>query len=133
MFLKLFLLFTLVPFLELALLLKIGTKIGVLNTLMLIILTGILGAYLTRRAGFSVVFRIKSDLDQGKIPSEGIFHGVLVLIGGVLLITPGFTTDAVGFLLLMPGFRDLIKKELEKRVKRYIADKRIVYSVDRDV
>jgi UPF0716 protein FxsA len=122
----------LVPFLELALLIKVGTKIGVLNTLILIIFTGILGAYLTRKAGFSVLFKIKDDVEQGKIPSEGIFHGVLVLLGGALLITPGLVTDAIGFLLLIPKVRDIIKRGLEKRVKKYIAEKRVIYTIEND-
>jgi len=109
MFGYLVLLFTVVPALELVLLIKIGAYIGALNTLTLIILTGVAGATLARWQGFAALRNIQNNLDKGIMPTEQMLDGVLILVGGLVLLTPGFITDLLGFLLLIPAARGLIK------------------------
>lgn len=109
MFTYLILLLTIVPALELALLIKVGSHIGAVNTIILILLTGAAGAYLARLQGFLVLTRIQQSLRQGELPTDEMINGILILVGGILLLTPGFITDAFGFLCLIPFTRDLIK------------------------
>ena len=119
MFLRLFLLFTLVPCVELALLIKLGTVIGALDTIVLVILTGVVGALAVRAAGIQCLFRIQENLRAGSVPAEELFNGVLILLSGALLITPGLITDAVGFSLLFPPTRDFFKKH----IKHYLSSR----------
>jgi UPF0716 protein FxsA len=118
MLLKLILLFTIIPFIELSLLIELGTYIGTLNTIMVVVVTGILGAFMARIAGLSVLFKIQENLREGLFPGDELFDGVLILIGGALLLTPGLLTDAVGFFLLLPLGRAGVKKWLKEAVKK---------------
>ncbi len=85
-------LFILVPIAEFALLIEIGRRLGTIETLMLIFGTGILGAFLARLEGLRILYRIQNDLRTGQMPAEQLFDGVLVLIAGVVLLTPGLLT-----------------------------------------
>ncbi len=114
MFGYLVLLFTLVPAVELALLIKVGTHIGAINTLMLIILTGLIGATLARLQGLLILERIQEQLDRGLMPTEEMLDGLMIFAGGIVLLTPGFVTDALGLILLIPLTRSMIKKGLKK-------------------
>jgi len=118
MLMKLILLFTIIPFIELSLLIELGTHIGTLNTIMVVIITGILGAFMARIAGLSVLFKIQENLRAGIFPADELFDGVLILIGGALLITPGLLTDALGFFLLLPLGRAGVKKWLKEVVRK---------------
>ena len=122
MFLRLFLLFTLVPAIELYLILKVGSAIGAANTIWLIIGTGILGAYYARQQGFKVVNNIQWKMQQGTVPGDDLVNGAMLLVGGAFLITPGFLTDFFGFSLIFPPTREAIKvgvkRYLEKRVRQ---------------
>jgi len=93
MLMKLILLFTIIPFIELSLLIELGTHIGTLNTIMVVIITGIVGAFMARIAGLSVLFKIQENLRAGIFPADELFDGVLILIGGALLITPGWSKE----------------------------------------
>jgi UPF0716 protein FxsA len=104
-----------VPLVELYVLIKIGAVIGALPTLGLIILTAIVGAALLRQQGLVTLNRFRTALDEGYLPAMEIVEGVALLIGGVLLLTPGFVTDAVGFLLLLPITRKAMLKAAVKR------------------
>ncbi len=95
---KLFLLFTLVPLTELYILLRIGSYLGALNTILLILFTGFLGAYLARLEGIRTVHRISQNLATGVVPAEELLDAVLIFVAGVVLVTPGVITDAAGFL-----------------------------------
>ncbi|MGH7884905.1 MAG: FxsA family protein [Thermodesulfobacteriota bacterium] len=117
MFIKLLLIFTLVPLLELIILIKLGNIIGILPTIALVIITGILGASLTRKQGISTLNKIQLELNRGKLPAENLINGVLILAGGILLLTPGLLTDCFGFLILIPQSRNLFKKVLKKKLK----------------
>lgn len=118
MLIKLILIFTIVPFIELSILIELGTYIGTLNTIMVVVVTGVLGAFMARMAGLSVLFKIQENLRAGIFPQDELFDGILILIGGALLLTPGLLTDAVGFLLLLPLGRAGVKKWLKEMVKR---------------
>ncbi|MFQ5896472.1 MAG: FxsA family protein [Nitrospinota bacterium] len=121
MFFRLFLLFTAVPLLELALLIEVGSRIGVVATLALVIFTGALGAALARAQGFAVLRRIQMELAEGRSPASSLVDGALILAAGLLLITPGLLTDALGFALLLPPFRAWIKGQLRRRFEAYVA------------
>lgn len=114
MFIKLLILFTLVPVIELYVLIEAGRQIGVGATIGMIFLTGIAGAYLARSQGFNLINRIQTDLNQGRIPAEEMMDGAMILAGGLLLLTPGFCTDLFGFCLLTPVTRQFFKVWLKK-------------------
>ena len=118
---KLFLLFTLVPLIELYILLKIGSVMGALNTILLIIVTGILGASLARLQGYRTVQQISASLAQGVMPAEEMVDAVLIFVAGVVLLTPGVLTDIAGFLLLIPYTRTMFKRWLRKKFDRMVA------------
>ena len=117
---KLLLLSTLVPLAELALLIKVGQHLGLLWTLGIVILTGIAGASLAKHEGFAVVRQIKQDLSEGILPTARLLDGVLILAGGLLLLTPGLLTDALGLLALIPWTREWIKSDLKRRFRRWL-------------
>ena len=114
MFIKLLILFTLVPIIELYVLIEAGRQIGVGATIGMIFLTGIAGAYLARSQGFNLINRIQTDLNQGRIPADEMMDGAMILAGGLLLLTPGFCTDLFGFCLLTPMTRQIFKGWLKK-------------------
>ena len=114
MFIRLLLLFTLVPLIELALLIEIGQKIGLWNTIAIVVLTGFIGAALARSEGFGIISRIQSELASGQLPGDSLIDGALVLAGALLLLTPGLITDAFGFALLLPFSRVFVKIYLKK-------------------
>jgi UPF0716 protein FxsA len=113
----LILLFTVLPAAELYILVKVGTYIGAFNTVLLIILTGVYGAYWARLEGLRTWVNFHQDLERGIMPADRIFDGLLILIGGVLLITPGLITDIIGFLLIFPFSRRLVKAWLIHKIK----------------
>lgn len=102
-------LFIVVPAVELFILIKVGGAIGAANTIFLIIATGALGASMARAQGFAVLRRIQDSLNEGRMPTDEMVNGVMILIGGILLLTPGIITDILGFLLLIPATRMIIK------------------------
>lgn len=110
MFIRLLALFTLVPLIELYVLLKVGGLIGIAPTVALILLTGVAGAYLARTQGFDLLRRIQAEMAEGRLPASELLDGAMVLAGGVLLLTPGFCTDLLGFSLLVPFTRRHIKQ-----------------------
>ena len=130
MLLKLFLAFTIIPVVEIYLLIQIGTIFGVLTSIALVIVTGFLGAYLARIQGLQTLFRIQKSLREGQMPSSELLDALLIGIAGLVLLTPGFLTDAFGFLLLIPNTRTAIKQWLHRQIEvRYTStrpDKTII-------
>ena len=122
----LILLFTVVPVVELALLIKLGQFIGVGYTLVIVILTGVAGAYLARSQGLMTLRKIQDDINRGIMPADKIFDGVMILFGGILLLTPGLITDLIGFMTLMPFTRRLIKLWLKRKIENMIAQGKVV-------
>ena len=109
---QLFFLFTAVPLIELWLLFQVSGRIGVLETVMLVLVTGIVGAALARWQGFQAIQRVQNEMRQGMIPARAIGDGFLIFAAGLLLITPGILTDVVGLSLLIPPLRKLVMKGL---------------------
>ena len=121
MLLRLFLLFTVIPLVELYLLIRLGTYLGVLDTLAVVIATGVVGGLLARSQGLAVLNRIRMELDEGRIPAESLFDGVMILVAGVLLITPGLLTDGLGLCLLIPWTRQVLKLWLQQKVQEKVS------------
>ncbi len=117
MFGRLLLLFIIVPILELALFLKLGSKIGLGATLMIIFVTAVLGAWLTRSQGVQALARFQQATAEGRLPHAEVLDGLMILLAGAVLLTPGFLTDTVGFLLLVPPFRAGVRARLAKALK----------------
>ncbi|MFH2093190.1 MAG: FxsA family protein [Pseudomonadota bacterium] len=115
MLLKLFLCFTLIPVCELYLLIKIGTVIGGLNTILLVILTGFAGAWLARMEGMNTLVKLRTNLAQGLMPAEELIDAVIIFAAGIVLLTPGLITDCFGLLLLWPPSRNWFKRKLRKK------------------
>lgn len=122
MLIRLFLLFAVIPVIELYLLLKVGSLIGALPTVVLVLSISMAGAWLVRHQGFGIMRRIQSEMAQGGLPAAELLDGALVLVGGVLLLTPGFFTDFLGLFFLIPFTRGLIKQFvrlwLQRRLER---------------
>ena len=122
---RLLLLFIVVPAIELVLLIQTGQWIGVLPTVGLIVLTGIVGAWLTRQQGMQVWRRLQQELQTGQMPGEAILEGAMILVAGAVLMTPGVLTDALGFLLLIPPSRKLISRFVSQQIQKRIASGQI--------
>ncbi len=101
----LFLLFVIIPLLEIAAFIKIGEAIGVIPTLLGCVVTAVIGAFLVRLQGFGVLRRGQEVIACGQLPVDELAHGVMILVAGALLMTPGYVTDTMGFLLLVPPVR----------------------------
>jgi len=114
MFGKLLFLFIITPIVELFLLIEIGKAIGTLEIIGLTIASGIIGAALAKSQGFSVLRRVQKEMAEGRMPTANLMDGFMILIGGILLLTPGVLTDAIGFLFLIPWTRVLVKGLLMK-------------------
>ncbi len=112
----LFLVFLIVPLIEIALFIQIGGLIGLWATLLIVILTALLGTILVRSQGAAVLNQLRGTFEQLSDPTEPLAHGAMVLFSGALLLTPGFFTDAVGFALLVPGIRSAVFRYLRARV-----------------
>lgn len=114
---RLFLLFTLVPLVELWLLLRVGAWVGLLPTLALVISTGVAGAWLARREGVRCWAAVQSELRAGRVPGEELLHALLVLAAGLLLVTPGILTDLTGLALLLRPVRRLAVRSIRRRLE----------------
>ena len=119
---RLVVLFLVTPAVELALLLKVGQLIGFWETVGIIVLTGVAGSYMAKREGLSAWKRLNESLSKGGLPGKELLDGVIILIAGALLITPGVLTDVVGFMGLIPPTRALIRKLIMKHVKKKMED-----------
>jgi len=115
MFLRLLTLFICIPLVELYLLVLMGSRVGPVPTIGLVVVTGVLGASLARRQGFEVWRRIQSELNAGKMPGAELIDGLLVLIGGIVLLTPGLLTDLCGFALMVPSIRAFVRTRLQRK------------------
>ena len=124
MLLKLFLAFTIIPIIEIYLLIEIGSMFGALTAVTLVILTGFLGAFLARMQGLQTLYRIQESLREGRMPSGELLDALLIVIAGIVLLTPGLLTDSVGFLLLIPATRNSIKYWLRRQIElRYMSNR----------
>lgn len=125
MFFKIFLLFTLVPLLEIWVLIELGGLIGSIPTILLIAVTGGIGVFLAKSQGFKVLRRFRNRIYFGELPTRELFNAASVLAGGALLLTPGLLTDIFGFSLLIPLTRQMIKSLVYKKINHMIKDGRL--------
>jgi UPF0716 protein FxsA len=117
-FFQLLLLFTVVPVAELALLIQLGRLIGLAPTMAIVLLTGVAGAALARWQGLATLRRVQSEIAEGRMPAGALIDGLLILLAGAMLLTPGLITDAVGFLLLVPPTRAAVRRALVEAFRR---------------
>ena len=116
----LLLLFIVIPFIELTLLIRLGEIIGFWNTVALIIGTGLIGSFLARREGLSAWTRFQQQLNTGGLPAQALLDGVIILMSGALLLTPGVLTDVVGLLGLFPPTRALLRRWIKHHYKQRV-------------
>ncbi|MEC7221207.1 MAG: FxsA family protein [SAR324 cluster bacterium] len=122
---KLFLAFTIIPVSEIYILIAIGGQIGILPSIGLVILTGIVGASLARSQGLKTLGRIRDSFQQGVVPGEELLNALLIAIAGIVLLTPGFLTDAAGLFLLIPATRTLCREWLKRRIELVYAQRNV--------
>ncbi|EQC43026.1 FxsA cytoplasmic membrane protein [Bacteriovorax sp. BSW11_IV] len=128
MFLPLVFLFTLLPALEIYLLFSIGGEIGGINTLIIVLTTGFVGAGLARSQGLSILAEIQQKLQTGAIPAQQIIHGLMIFAGGLLLMTPGFVTDIMGLAMVVPGSRHILAAFAQKYFAKAIQSGNVQFS-----
>ena len=102
---------------ELAILIKVGSYVGLFNTITIVILTAIIGAYMVKMEGLGVMYRIQQSMQGGVFPEDELINGVMILMAGALLLTPGFFTDIIGFLMVFPVTRNYIRTFIMKYIK----------------
>ena len=105
---------------EISVIIQVGQWIGFLNTVGLLLLVSLLGAWLVKRQGLGVMARIREQRSAGRLPATEAFDGALILVAGVLLVIPGFVTDALGLLLLVPPIRAVVRRFVSRRVLREV-------------
>ena len=125
---KLILAFTIIPIIELYILLMLSDLIGPHITILIIIITGVTGGILTKAQGLNTIKKIKTQLAAGDIPTDELLNGLLILSGGLLLLTPGILTDLTGFTLLIPFTRTPIRNFLKKKFKKIIEKNTITFN-----
>lgn len=124
MLLKLFLAFTLIPFFEIYLLIKIGYYLGAFNTILVVLVTGLLGAYLAKLQGIKTMTTVRESLNRGELPAEQMLDALLIFVAGIVLLTPGFITDLAGIGILVPNIRFWFKRWLRKKFDQWISENR---------
>lgn len=120
MFFRFLLGFTLIPLAELYLLITVGSHIGAIPTIGLVLLTGVAGAWLARMQGMATMIRVQQNLQQGVMPAEEVMDAFIILAAGVVLLTPGFLTDVAGLLLLIPYTRNAFKRWLRRSLDKWM-------------
>ena len=114
----LFALFLVTPIVEIALFLTVGERIGIPATLVIVVLTALVGASLVSRQGRAEFAALQASVVRGTVPTKELAHGAMILVAGALLLTPGFLTDAVGFSLLVPQIREVLRRWFARRYGR---------------
>ena len=117
MFGRLLLLFITIPVLELMIFMFLGSKIGIPTTQVIIVITAVIGAYLTKSQGREALKKYQEALAAGRLPHEEVMDGLMILVAGAVLMTPGFLTDTIGFLLLVPTVRHAVRGMLKSYLK----------------
>jgi UPF0716 protein FxsA len=120
MFLKIFSIFLVIPIIELYLLIKIGGIIGAFNTVLIILITASLGAYLAKSQGLRVLREIREATSRGYMPGNELLHGFFILVGSFALITPGFLSDIIGLSMLIPQIREIYVEMAKKIIRKKI-------------
>jgi len=118
MFVRLLLLFTVVPLIELWLLIRLDGVIGFIPTIAIVLLTGAVGATIARWQGLATLRRVREEMSAGRVPTVPLVDGLLILVAAAVLITPGLLTDTIGFLLLIPPTRAAVRRGLVEAFRR---------------
>jgi UPF0716 protein FxsA len=126
MLFRLFLVFSIVPIIEIWLLIKVGRVIGPLPTVLTLLVISMVGAWLARSQGFRIIVAIRDELAAGRVPAAHILDGAFILAGGILLLTPGFFTDFIGLFMLVPFSRAILKRWLKTWLERRLLQRGIV-------
>jgi UPF0716 protein FxsA len=116
-----FLIVLIIPFAEIYILLQVGGLIGALPTIFLVVFTAVLGSWLLKQQGFATLQRFQDSLSRGTLPALELLEGVLILLGGALLLTPGFITDMIGFVFLIP--------QLRKQIAQYVIEHKLIQTI----
>ena len=106
-----FLLFIIIPIIEIAIFITVGSNIGIINTIAIILITALAGIYLVRKQGLSLLFNAQRNMSQGIFPTQEIKGGIFLLVSGLLLITPGFFTDCFGFAMFLKPVQDFVSRQ----------------------
>lgn len=122
MLFKLMLLFTVVPIIELMLLFRLSRYIGFQYTIIIVLVTGVVGAFLAKREGKGIIKRIKVEISDGRVPGDELINGLCVIVGGAMLLTPGIITDAAGFILVISPTRKILITAIKRKIKNMIQD-----------
>ena len=112
-----FLLFIFIPIIEISIFITVGSNIGILNTIAIILLTAIVGIFFVKRQGLNLLFNAQRNMAQGIMPTEEIKGGIFLLISGLLLITPGFFTDCIGFAMFLKPVQDFVSRQASNYFK----------------
>ena len=116
-----FLIFIIIPIIEITIFITVGSNFGILNTIAIILITALIGIFLVRRRGLSLLFNARQNMSEGVMPTNEIKGGIFLLISGLLLITPGFFTDCIGFVVFLKPVQNLIalqaKKYFQSRIR----------------
>lgn len=128
---RLALLFIVVPLIELMLLIQMGRWVGLVPTLSVVVLTGLVGAWLARLEGTRTLQSYRAQLAHGSMPGQAVMDGLCILIGGAFLLTPGLLTDVVGFSLLLPPSRRWMQARIRRRLEEKLADGSVHFSMFR--
>jgi UPF0716 protein FxsA len=121
------LLLTLVPLVELALLIKLGQYIGVGYTVLIVVVTGIAGAFLAKTQGMSVLRRMQLEMQEGRLPGNQMIDGLCILMGGAMLLTPGLVTDTAGFILVVPITRIAVREWLKTKLRGMVDRGQVIF------
>lgn len=119
-----FLIFFILPLTEVMVFVAVGGEIGLLSTLMLCVLTALIGSFLVHKQGIEVLFRGRAALMEGVFPAQELFDGFCIVVAGAMLITPGFVTDTIGFSLLIPAVRRFAQERVTAYVEKRTAQSR---------
>ena len=125
MFLKLFLTLTLIPLIEIYLLIKIGSHLCAFNTVLIVVLTALLGAWLARLEGGKTMTKVRESLNRGELPAEEMLDAMLIFVAGIVLLTPGFVTDLAGLAILVPQIRYGFKRWLRKKFDEWVSSDKL--------
>jgi UPF0716 protein FxsA len=120
MFFKLFVAFAILPVLEIYVLIQVGTRIGAANTVILVLLSALVGAWLARQQGMRTLLKIRENMSQGIMPAEELLDALLIFVAGAVLLTPGFVTDLLGLLILFPPSRNRFKRWLRRKFDQWM-------------
>jgi UPF0716 protein FxsA len=117
-FFKLLVIFIIVPLLELLVIIEVSSRLGLPETILVLVLISVIGAALAKREGYAAARRIQAEIQEGRVPGDPLIEGGLILAGAVLLLTPGFLTDAVGLMMLIPPTRKVALTIAKRRLRR---------------